>query len=401
MARRDNALAITGPLIKSILFAMVGLFVLAVLWIQFGQIRFTGQKQYSAIFSTASGLRASAPVTANGVTVGRVDQLTLLDNQLAKVDFSLDASVPLTKSTRATIRYKNLTGDQYLDLSPGAPGAAAMANGDTIPISQTKPSLDIDALLNGFNPLLQGLQPAQVNQLSAELVTVLQGQGGRINSVLAHAASFSGTLADQDAVIGRVITSLNSVLGNLDQHAGQLSDTVRTAQQLITQLNSNRHELVEGLEKTGHLANRVGDIASALRSGHDTFRELGRASDVFVSNGQEVDRILRLMPAAYMRLGRLSVAGSAYQLRICSADLRMTGPDGMPFYTPKVGPSDNNVACSRDNVAPLQGSAPTNIYGPPLPVDPYDGQAVAAQAKDQDKGAGYVPPHKANNGSGR
>jgi phospholipid/cholesterol/gamma-HCH transport system substrate-binding protein len=402
MARRDNALAVTGPLIKSIIFAFIGVLILAVLWIQFGQIRFTDQKAYSAMFTTASGLRASSPVTANGVTVGRVDTVNLVDNHLARIDFTLDGSVPLTQATRATIRYKNLTGDQFLDLTPGQAGAPPLAEGGTIPIAQTKPSLDIDALLNGFNPLFQGLQPAQVNQLSGELVSVLQGQGGTINSVLSHAASFSGTLADQDQVIGRVIDNLNVVLGNLDAHSGDLSDTVKAAQGLISKLNSNRDDLVSGLDKTSHLADQVGDIASALRSGHDTFHQLGRAAELFNENDTEIDRILRLLPAAYLRLGRLSVVGSAYQLRLCSAELRLTGPDGKPFYSPKIGPSDNSPGCSRDNVAPLQGEAPTNIYGPQLPPPPYDRQAVVAGTKDQDQpGDGFVPAHKANNGSGR
>ena len=401
MARRDNALAVTGSLVKSIIFAVIGVLILALLWIQFGQIRFTDQKSYQAIFTTASGLRQSAPVTANGVTVGRVDDVTLVDNDQALVKFSLDGTVPLTTATRATIRYKNLTGDQFLDLAPGQAGAPALAEGGTIPIAQTKPSLDIDALLNGFNPLFQGLQPAQVNQLSGELVSVLQGQGGTINDVLAHAASFSGTLADQDKVIGSVIDNLNVVLGNLDQHAGNLSNTVSAAQGLISKLNSNRDELIEGLQKSGHLARNVGDIAAALRTGHDTFHQLGRSAKIIDNSGQEIDRILRLMPAAYLRLGRLSVVGGAYQLRVCEAVLRMTGGDGNPFYSPQVGPSDNSPGCTRNDVAPLQGSVPTGIYGPPLPAAPYDGQAVVAGTKDQHEGAGYVPPHKVDNGNGR
>jgi phospholipid/cholesterol/gamma-HCH transport system substrate-binding protein len=401
MTRRDNALAVTAPLVKSILFAVIGVLILAVLWVQFGQIRFTDQKTYSAIFTTASSLRDASPVTASGVAVGRVDDVEVYNTNQAKVTFSLDSSVPLTQNTRATIRYKNLTGDQYLDLTPGPGQSPPLAEGATLPITQTKPSLDLDALLSGFNPLFQGLQPAQVNQLSGELVTVLQGQGGTINSVLAHAASFTGSLADQDKVIGSMISNLNVVLGNLDAHSGDLSDTVKTAQDLVSKLNRDRGPLVSSLQKSADLAHEVGDIASALRSGHDAFHELGRAATVFNDNGQELDRVLSLLPGAYLRLGRLSVNGAAYQLNLCTVRLRVTGPDGNAMYTPQIGPSDNSPRCSRDNVAPLQGGPPTSVHGPPLPQLGNDGQGVVAGTQDGSKGRGYVPPHQVNNGNGR
>jgi phospholipid/cholesterol/gamma-HCH transport system substrate-binding protein len=403
MARRDNALAVTAPLIKTIIFAVFGFVILAILWIQFGQIRFTGQKSYTAMFTTASGMRPAAPVMASGVSVGRVDDVEVVNNDQAKITFTMDASVPITQGTLARMRYKNLTGDQYLDLTPGPGSREPLADGGTIPIEQTTPSLDIDALLNGFNPLLQGLQPQQVNQLSAELVTVLQGQGGTINQVLQHAASFSGSLAEQDKVIGSVITNLNTVLGNLDAHSQDLSETFRSLTDLIEKLNGDRKPLIDGLDRTEDLAHQVGNIAKALRSGHDTFHELGRAAGNIADSGQELDRVLRLAPGAYLRLGRLSVEQGGYQLMFCSVRLRLTGPDGQPFYSPQVGPSDNSPGCSRNNVQPLQGgSASDTAWGPPVEQARWDGQQVVAGTRGQDDfQTNFTPQHGAASGNGR
>jgi phospholipid/cholesterol/gamma-HCH transport system substrate-binding protein len=403
MARRDNALAVTAPLIKTLLFMVLGFLILAILWIQFGQIRFTGQKHYSAVFSTVGGAKAAAPVTASGVAVGRIDTVEVANNDQSRVSFTMDASVPVTQGTLARLRYKNLTGDLYLDLTPGQGSGQPLADGGELPASQTTPPLDIDALLNGFNPLLQGLQPQQVNQLSAELVTVLQGQGGTINQVLQHAASFSGSLAEQDKVIGSVVANLNTVLGNLDAHSVDLSDTFRSAQELISKLNKDRDPLVNGLERTEKLARDVGDIAKALRTGHDTFHELGRAASLLRDNGQELDRVLRIMPGAYLRLGRLSVPEAGYSITVCSARVLLTGPDGKPYYSPQVGPSDNSPRCSMNNVAPLQGSdAATDDHGPPLKQTPWDGQQIAGGNRDQEvRGENFGPGHQANNGNGR
>jgi phospholipid/cholesterol/gamma-HCH transport system substrate-binding protein len=403
MARRDNALAVTAPLIKTIIFMILGFLILAVLWIQFGQIRFTGQKEYSAIFSTAAGAKPASAVTASGVAVGRIDEVEVINNDQARITFTMDESVPITKGTVARLRYKNLTGDQYLDLTPGQGNSEPLPDGGELPISQTTPSLDIDALLNGFNPLLQGLQPQQVNQLSAELVTVLQGQGGTINQVLKHAASFSGSIAEQDQVIGNVVRSMNAVLGNLDQHSQELSDTFKSAGELITKLDKDREPLVEKLGETESLARNVGNIAKALRTGYDTFHELGRAAERFRDNGQELDRVLRLMPGAYLRLGRLSVDSAGYMLGVCSVTVQMTGLDGKPWFLPQVGPTDNAPACSKENIAPLQGSdASVGPAGPPLKNPSWDGHQLGAGARGQEKpGTNYSPTHGTNNGNGR
>ena len=39
-------------------------------------------------------------------------------------------------------------------------------------------------LFNGFQPLFEALSPDDVNQLSGEIIQVLQGEGGTVDSLL-------------------------------------------------------------------------------------------------------------------------------------------------------------------------------------------------------------------------
>ena len=59
--------------------------------------------------------------------------------------------------------------------------------------TRTQPALDLTVLFNGFKPLFAALSPQDVNQLSGEIIQVLQGEGGTINSLLAHTASLTST----------------------------------------------------------------------------------------------------------------------------------------------------------------------------------------------------------------
>ena len=71
-------------------------------------------------------------------------------------------------------------------------------------------------LFNGFRPLFQALDPQSTNEVAYELIQTLQGEGGTLEALMQRTASLTNTLADRDAVIGRVITNLSAVLDTLD-----------------------------------------------------------------------------------------------------------------------------------------------------------------------------------------
>src|SRR5699024_6832874 len=130
----------------------------------------------------------------------------------ARVRFTVAGNQVVHESTEAVVRYENLTGDRYLELRRGEGSQAPLEPGGTLPLSQTSPALDLDALLGGFRPLFRALDPAQVNDLSASIIQVFQGEAGTVQDLLASTSSLTRALADRDQLIGDVITNLNSVL---------------------------------------------------------------------------------------------------------------------------------------------------------------------------------------------
>ena len=98
------------------------------------------------------------------------------------MDFSVDAGQPLPASVTAAIRYKNLIGQRFLALGQGAGADRHHAAAGRRPSrwSAPRPPLNLTTLFNGFQPLFAALDPEQVNQLSMEIVQVLQGEGGTV-----------------------------------------------------------------------------------------------------------------------------------------------------------------------------------------------------------------------------
>ncbi|KUI01827.1 MlaD family protein [Mycobacterium sp. IS-3022] len=330
---------ITGTVIKLVAFSLVLMSFAVMIVVVFGQVRFDRTTGYTAIFSSASGLRSGQFVRASGVEVGKVSNVELMGagNQV-RVDFSVDRSLPLFDSTTASIRYLNLTGDRYVDLERGDSDERLPAGG-VIPIEQTEPALDLDALIGGFRPVFQALDPDKVNNIAQSIVTVFQGQGGTINDILDQTASLTSTLAERDQVIGEVITNLNTVLDTTVKHQKQFDETVNNFEVLITGLK-NRADSIAGSavsisDAVGTLADLLSDNRPLLK---DTVGYFEAIQAPLVDQQAELDSFLKEVPGAYRAVSR--VVGSyadGMNFYICDLSLKLNGlQPGGPVRTVKI-----------------------------------------------------------------
>lgn len=351
--RRSSALAVRGPLIKTIVFVVSTLMVLGLIGIELGGGNPLQKRgQYSAVFTDTSGIKEGQSVRIGGVKVGSVDDVRVFDNTKGLVRFSVDDGHPLPSGVRLVIRYLNLTGDRFLELRQGAGPPLKM--GSVIPVEQTAPALDLDVLLAGFKPLFDGLAPDQVNELSSQLISVLQGQGGTVDSLLTHAATLTGTLADRDAVIGQTVNNLNQVLGTLDKRGPEVADTVDKVQKLTSGLAGDRERLGNSIDNSNELVQGVDKFLGATRGPlRDAVPEIDRLSQQVNEGREGINQALDTLPGAYLRISRLGSRGSTYNLFICSLRVKTTGPDGSPIYTPWMGPPQDLERC-QPNKAPLE-----------------------------------------------
>lgn len=332
-----------GLLAKVLAFVTVTAFLTAVLGAVFGNFRFEAASTYKAVFDDVSGMKPGSEVKAAGVDVGRVNGLRRLADNGIEVTFNVNGQVPLTSGATAVIRYKNLVGDRYLQLSPG-PGATLPPDG-TIPRSQTHPALDLDELYNGFTPLFQGLQPAQINQLSGALIQVFQGQGSAVDSLLTELGSVTTTLADRGAVIDRVIEALNAVLTTLENQAPRLNDTIVNLQRLVSGLAAQRDQIGGSLAGANNLTGSLSTLLAEQRPDiKGTVSQLERLAGLVNSDEPQLDNLFRRLPGYYVPLGRLSSNQSAFQFYLCGVQLRIVTPAG-PIYSPFIN-SGNSPRCS-------------------------------------------------------
>src|ERR1700712_312172 len=215
-----------GTLVKFSIFGLVMVILTAFLFVVFNGTRTGSTNDYSAIFSDASRLAAGDTVRIAGVRVGTVNEVALQADRNVEVKFDADRDIKLTNGTKAEIRYLNLVGDRYVELVDTPGSTMFLPPGSQLPLNRTAPALDLDMLLGGLKPVIQGLNPKDVNALSASLVQILQGQGGTLESLLGQTSSFTNSLADNNQVVEDLIENLKNTLDTLNKDGDEFSGAI-------------------------------------------------------------------------------------------------------------------------------------------------------------------------------
>ncbi|MDX6284101.1 MAG: phospholipid/cholesterol/gamma-HCH transport system substrate-binding protein, partial [Kribbellaceae bacterium] len=127
-------------------------------------------------------LNRHADVKLRGIIVGEVRDVST-DGDFATVNLSLkpDAVKEISSQVSARILPKTLFGEKYVALVPPAgPEGRAIKAGDTISRDKTAVGIEIEKVLNDALPLLQAVDPADLNATLNTLATALEGRGAEI-----------------------------------------------------------------------------------------------------------------------------------------------------------------------------------------------------------------------------
>jgi phospholipid/cholesterol/gamma-HCH transport system substrate-binding protein len=339
---KDN---LGGAIWRLGIFLVVCLLGMFSLFAVFGQLRFDKEQTYRAEFTNVTGLEADDFVRIAGVEVGKVKNLAIRDDSTVLVEFTAQDSVVVTEGSRAVIRYDDLIGGRYLQLVEGAGGTTRLGPGATIPLAQTEPALDLDALIGGFRPLFQALNADQVNALTGQLISALQGQGATIGSFLSQTASLTNTLADRDQLIGDVIVNLNTVLGSLAGQSGQFGKAVTALSELVQGLAERKDDIATGLAYTNEAA---GSITALLSEARPPFQkvitETDRSAGIVLADHDYFDNLLNTLPDAYQILNRQGMYGDFFSFYLCDIALKLNGKGGQPVYVKVAGQSTGRCA---------------------------------------------------------
>ncbi|MCV7300413.1 MCE family protein [Mycobacterium barrassiae] len=326
--------SLRSTLIKFGMFVVVMMLLTASLFFIFGQYQTGSTKDYSAVFADASRLEAGQSVRVAGMRVGTVKRIKLQRDKSVLVTFDADPGVRLTTGSRAAVRYLNLVGDRYLELIEGTDGTP-LPPGSQIPKERTQAALDLDLLLGGLKPVIRGLNPQDVNALSAALIQIFQGQGGTLQSLFSNTSGFTAALAEHNQTIQALIDNLRTLLATLTKEGDKFSGTIDRLEKLVTELAAEKDPIGEAIESLNNgsasIADLLGDARPPLAGTIDRLNVLASNLD---NQKDRLDTSLKKAPENYRKLIRTGSYGSFFNYYICELKWRVTDLQGRTAVFP-------------------------------------------------------------------
>lgn len=305
-------------------YSIVGAFVLVlgaltialVLWLASGGSFHKSHDRYRAVVDeSVAGLNVNAPVKYNGVDVGKVQEIRLDPGDPGRVNlaFAIEHGTPIKVDTVAVLKTQGLTGIAYVELSGGAPDAAALSPtaDNPQPLIRTKPSLS-----------------ARLENVLTNVLSKLDSTSASLNAILSveNRAAFSSALADISAVSRTIASRKVEIDAGITSAARAFENTSRAAAQL------------------GPVIDRIGRSAAAVESmGNAAATASTSAGDTVQSIGVELKRFTAAtLPELERLLGELSVLATS--LRRFS-DQTERNPNGLLFGRHPVpdGPGESSA----------------------------------------------------------
>lgn len=195
-------------------YALIGLFTLGVIastflfvfWFSGGQKQ-VGRKTYRIIFTgSVSGLSRGANVLFNGLRVGEVTNLGLMDEDPSRVAAVVEvvANTPVNADTHAKLEFTGLTGIASIALAGGGPDMEPLKPGP-----------------NGETPVIYGDKSDIQN-----LLATVQNLSTKSDAILTKADALLG---DGEGSIKRTIANVETFSKALAENSDNLSGFLRTA----------------------------------------------------------------------------------------------------------------------------------------------------------------------------
>ena len=326
-----------GTLIKFTAFGLVMVVLSAFLFFIFAETRTGATNGYSAVFADASRLESGDTVRIAGIRVGTVGDVSLLPDRKVLVKFDTDRNIKLTTGTKAAIRYLNLTGDRYMELVDTPDSTKILPTGAQIPVDRTAPALDLDLLLGGLKPVIQGLNPQDVNALTGSLVQILQGQGGTLESLFSKSSSFTNSLADNNQVIEQLIDDLRTVLDTLSKDGDEFSGAIDRLEKLVSGLSQDRDPIGTAIESLNNGTTSLADLLGQARAPlNGTIDQLNRLAPILDNDKDRFDATIQRLPNIYKKLARVGSYGAFFPYYICAVNFRASDLQGRTVVFPWV-----------------------------------------------------------------
>jgi phospholipid/cholesterol/gamma-HCH transport system substrate-binding protein len=238
-----------------------------------GRDLFTNYKTLYVEYDNVEDLAQSAPVTLNGLAIGKVNKITINENTgKLLVELQLKTDFPVSKTSTAALYSPSLIGGKQIKIIPNLADKELAVDGQTL-----APAVELgltESLGGKIEPIQQklNLMLENINNLVAGLNNVLDKKGQEdLKKSLAElsqtmeqfhkaSGSINSILDTNKAQINGAVSNFNKMSGNFNKisdslNKADLGKTVRSLNQTLAKVDGIMTNLNSGKGSAGKLLN--------------------------------------------------------------------------------------------------------------------------------------------------
>ncbi len=243
-------------------------------------------------YDNVEGLVSSAPITINGLVVGKVNKITL-NNQTAKLLVELQITnedFPISKTSEVNIYEPGLIGGKQIQIVPDFKNTELAKSGDVMK------GRNVPGLTSLVGEKLSPLQEKLERALADLDITILS-----INNIIdkPSQANLKNTIAELNQTMIQFHKASASLNGILDNNKGKIDGIVTNFDGIAKDFKSvskklNEAELEQAVESLKATLAKVDGVMNQIESGNGTLGKLVK-DDALYNNLSQTSRELELL----------------------------------------------------------------------------------------------------------
>lgn len=280
-----------------------------------GRDLLTSYKTFYVEYDNVEGLTPSAPVTLNGLVIGKANGITFSDSSgKLVVELQIKSDFPISKSSTATIYDPGLIGGKQIMIVPNLNDKELAVSGqklqsgvklgltDLVAEKLAPLQVKLDNVLSNADKMLVGINNVLDKKSQQDLKNALSELSQTIAEFHKTSQSVNGMMADNKTHINGIVTDFHKVSTNFSK----ISDSLQQA---------NLGKTAKDLQAT---LKRVDDIMADLNSGKGTAGKMLKDEALYnnlTESTKELELLLqdlRLNPTRYVNVSLFGKKNKPY-----------------------------------------------------------------------------------------
>ena len=236
-----------------------------------GRNLFDNSNKLYAVYDNVAGLVVSAPVTINGLNIGKVNTIEMLPDGKMKVELIItNEQIQIAKSSIAQIMDSGLIGGREIAILNNFSDKNYTESGDTLKTSdklgltaelanQIGPVKDkVEILLENANNLIESLNATLDATTQQKLKSAIASLEVTMAEFSQTSKSINGILAENKSKLNTTLTNFEKTSSNLNSMSSSLEKadlgaTVKKLEATLTSVNGMMTNLEQGKGSMGKL----------------------------------------------------------------------------------------------------------------------------------------------------